>query len=68
MNISLQNETKVSARLNVVIEPIDYEEKLEKELKNYRKKASRTTSTRRIILIKVRIVLIKPLLFILLQT
>ena len=40
MNISLQNVDKVSAVLTVAIEKADYQERVEKTLKNYRQKAN----------------------------
>jgi len=39
MNVSLQNNDKVSALLTVTLEKADYEENVEKTLKNYRKTA-----------------------------
>ena len=40
MNVSLQNNDKVSAKLTVKLEKADYEAKVEKTLKDYRKKAN----------------------------
>ncbi len=40
MNISLQNVDKVSAVLTVAIEKADYQERVDKTLKNYRQKAN----------------------------
>ncbi len=40
MNVSLQNIDKVSALLTVKIEKADYQEKVEKALKNFRQKAN----------------------------
>ena len=40
MNVSLQNIDKVSAQLTVKIEKADYQEKVEKSLKNIRQKAN----------------------------
>ena len=40
MNVSLQNIDKVSAQLTVKLEKADYQEKVEKSLKNIRQKAN----------------------------
>lgn len=40
MNISLQNVDKVSAVLTIAIEKADYQERVDKTLKNYRQKAN----------------------------
>ena len=40
MNISLENIDKVSALLTIKMEKADYAEKVEKSLKDYRKKAN----------------------------
>ena len=39
MNVSLQNIDKVSALLTVKLEKADYQEKVDKSLKNFRQKA-----------------------------
>ena len=39
MNISLENIDKVSAELTVKLEKADYQEKVDKSLKNFRQKA-----------------------------
>ena len=42
MNVSLQNIDKVSALLTVKLEKADYQEKVDKSLKNFRQKSSKS--------------------------
>ena len=44
MNVSLQNIDKVSALLTVKLEKADYQEKVDKSLKNFRQKAQSSGS------------------------